>query len=250
MKHGTLVLPTDRARDFIDLIGEKTNMQFEDMNARDMQRPYKKYIQRIDEMERILRFLGDEVGKIPSVHVLKDYLDDFLAHTNDYKLDDVESQLKRIHDDFVQFKENNSSLVSKRNAALEELYVVKTALVQIGHRSSGKSQVVGKEAEQFDYEEAQSLLADEDSKRRGETMFSNIAGVIPQDEQDRFARALFRATRGNTFVHFQEIHEPMQDPKSGKAVKKSVFVVYFQDQRSQSISAMPIACTKSAAHQG
>merc|ERR1719478_509000 len=67
-----------------------------------------------------------------------------------------------------------------------------------------------------------------------EKPFSNIAGVIPQDEQDRFARALFRATRGNTFVHFQEIHEPMQDPKSGKAVKKSVFVIYFQDQRAPS----------------
>jgi V-type H+-transporting ATPase subunit a len=238
MKHGTLVLPTDRARDFIDLIGDKTNMQFEDMNARDMQRPYKRYIQRIDEMERILRFLGDEVTKIPSAHVVKDNLDDFLAHSNDYKLDDVESRLKRIHEDFVRFKENNSSLVSKRNAALEELYVVRTALVQIGHRSTGQSQVVGKAAEKLDYEETQLLIGDDDSKRRGETMFSNIAGVIPQDEQDRFARSLFRATRGNTYVHFQEIHEPMQDPKTGKAMKKSVFVVYFQDQRSQSISAM------------
>ena len=27
-------------------------------------------------------------------------------------------------------------------------------------------------------------------------MFSNIAGVIHQEEQDRFARMLFRATRG------------------------------------------------------
>eukprot|EP00411_Alexandrium_monilatum_P106457 CAMPEP_0175782814 /NCGR_PEP_ID=MMETSP0097-20121207/77981_1 /TAXON_ID=311494 /ORGANISM="Alexandrium monilatum, Strain CCMP3105" /LENGTH=50 /DNA_ID=CAMNT_0017093655 /DNA_START=45 /DNA_END=194 /DNA_ORIENTATION=+ len=42
MKHGTLVLPIDRARQFIDLIGHNTKMQFEDMNARDMHRPYKK----------------------------------------------------------------------------------------------------------------------------------------------------------------------------------------------------------------
>merc|ERR1719269_141930 len=65
MKHGTLVLPVDRARHFINLIGACTNMQFEDMNARDMHRPYRKYIQRIDEMERILRFLTDELAKIP-----------------------------------------------------------------------------------------------------------------------------------------------------------------------------------------
>jgi len=72
-----------------------------------------------------------------------------------------------------------------------------------------------------------------------ETMFNNIAGVIPQAEQDRFARALFRSTRGNTFTHFQQIFEPMQDPKSGKAVIKAVFVIYFQDHRSgPSLSAM------------
>jgi V-type H+-transporting ATPase subunit a len=247
MKHGTLVLPTDRARDFIDLIGAKTNMQFEDMNARDMHRPYKKYIQRIDEMERILRFLLDEVGRIPAAYVIKDNLDDFLQHSDDYKLDDVEANLKRLYGDFVQFKENNSNLVSKRNAALEERYVVQTAAAQIGHRSSaiGRSQVVRDEADQFEFEVTQSLLdsgvAQDTGRRAGvETMFNNIAGVIPQAEQDRFARALFRATRGNTFTHFQQIFEPMQDPKSGKAVNKSVFVIYFQDthRAGPSLSAM------------
>ena len=69
MKHGTLVVPVERAREFIDLIGaelrnavcsapscafwcftaclrsykgKNTKMQFEDMNVRDMHRPYKK----------------------------------------------------------------------------------------------------------------------------------------------------------------------------------------------------------------
>jgi len=232
MKHGTLVLPVDRARDFVDLIGEKTNMQFEDMNVRDMQRPYKKYIQRIDEMERILRFLGDEISRIPEARVEKDNLEDFLAHSNDYKLDDIEVALKRIYGEFTQFKENNGSLVTKRNAALEELYVMKTAIAQIGHHSSARSLPMGDDAD----DATQSLLAED--RRSGDTKFSNIAGVIPQDEQDRFARALFRATRGNTFAHFQEIHEPMEDPKTGKAVKKSVFVIYFQDSRSPALSAM------------
>ena len=50
------------------------------------------------------------------------------------------ARLKRIHADFVQFRENNSDLLSKRNAALEELYVVKMAAAQIGLKSSGRSQ--------------------------------------------------------------------------------------------------------------
>lgn len=63
MKYGTLVLPVDRARQFIDIIGASTKMQFEDMNARNLHRPYKKYIQRIDEMERILRFILGSSGR-------------------------------------------------------------------------------------------------------------------------------------------------------------------------------------------
>jgi len=240
MKHGTLVLPVDRARDFVDLLGDKTNMQFEDMHVRDMSRPYKKYIQRIDEMERILRFLTDEIARIPEAEIEKENLDDFLVHANEYKLDDVESQLKRFHTDFVQFKENNSDLSAKRNAALEERYVVQTAMAQIGHRPAGQRSQAAQD-DRFEFEASRHLLDEQqDSSRRGmDTMFSNIAGVIPQDEQDRFARALFRATRGNTFTHFQQIFEPMQDPKSGKAVSKSVFVIYFQESRSGSMmSAM------------
>merc|ERR1719181_2224755 len=81
MKHGTLVLPVDRARHFINLIGACTNMQFEDMNARDMHRPYKKYIQRIDEMERILRFVNDEFQRVPEAQqVITGNVDDFLTH--------------------------------------------------------------------------------------------------------------------------------------------------------------------------
>eukprot|EP00438_Fugacium_kawagutii_P003611 Skav221988 [mRNA] locus=scaffold4787:24791:34067:- [translate_table: standard] len=165
MKHGTLVVPVDRAREFIDLIGVEVNDG--------------RYIQRIDEMERIIRFLLEELTKVPGASPVRHNVDAFLDHSDDYKLDDVEAKLHNIHKEFIQFKEHL------------------------------------------------------------ETMFSNIAGVIHQEEQDRFARMLFRATRGNTFTHFQQIFEPMRDPKTGREVHKSVFVIYFQDHRiGASVSAM------------
>jgi len=128
MKHGTLVLPVDRARHFVDLIGSCTNMQFEDMNAKDMHRPYKKYIQRIDEMERILRFLKEELDRVPEAQVITNNTDNFVQHADSYKLDEVEAMLKQTNQDFLQFKENNAQLLEKRNAALEERYVVQTAI--------------------------------------------------------------------------------------------------------------------------
>ncbi|EER00628.1 conserved hypothetical protein, partial [Perkinsus marinus ATCC 50983] len=61
MKHGTLVLPVDRAREFVDVIGYSTRIEFEDMNSASMHRNYRKYIQRIEELERIIRFLEVEI---------------------------------------------------------------------------------------------------------------------------------------------------------------------------------------------
>eukprot|EP00418_Pyrodinium_bahamense_P090121 CAMPEP_0179025010 /NCGR_PEP_ID=MMETSP0796-20121207/7754_1 /TAXON_ID=73915 /ORGANISM="Pyrodinium bahamense, Strain pbaha01" /LENGTH=847 /DNA_ID=CAMNT_0020720997 /DNA_START=44 /DNA_END=2587 /DNA_ORIENTATION=+ len=251
MKHGTLVLPIDRARQFIDLIGAHTKMMFEDMNARDMHRPYKKYIQRIDEMERILRFLMDELTKVPGTEVIKNNVDSFLEHADDYKLDEVEARLKQIYQGFILFKENNAKLTGRRNAALEERYVVQTAIAsmaQTSQQSQRPSSSFREDGDQFEFAASRSLLDDEEgaaNRRTLETMFSNIAGVIPQAEQDRFARTLWRATRGNTFTHFQQIFEPMQDPKTGREVHKSVFVIYFQDTRpGSSISAMSEKITK------
>lgn len=236
MKHGTLVLPVDRARHFIDLIGYNTSMQFEDMNARDMHRPYKKHIQRIDEMERILRFLMDEITRIPDSEVIANNVQSFLHNADEFKLDDVEMRLKRTHQDFIQFKENNVKLAEKRNAALEERYVVQTAIASM--RSRGTTRQTNDEP--FEYSASSSLLEGEEGRSRTlETMFSTVAGVIPQAEQDRFARALFRTTHGNTFTHFQQIPEPIQEPKTGKEIHKSVFVIYFQDHRAgSSMSAM------------
>ena len=251
MKHGTLVLPTDHAKEFIELIGQSTAMQFEDMNARNMHRPYKKYIQRIDEMERILRFLNDELDRVPHEEVIENNVTSFLENADKYKMDEVEARLKQIHREFIQFKENNANLTAKRNATLEERAVIQTAIVSMAQISTNprgaRDLRMNQDGDEFEYEASRSLLDDEEGGQRRtlDTMFSNIAGVIAQADQDRFARHLHRATRGNTFINFQQIFEPMKDPKTGREMHKSVFVIYFQDHRAgSSISAMCEKITK------
>merc|ERR1719199_1985784 len=82
----------------------------------------------------------------------------------------------------------------------------------------------GDDGDAFDYDASRSLLGGEEGTdaRHTDSMFSNIAGVILQEDQDRFSRMLFRATRGNTFTNFQQIFEPMIDPKTGHNVQKLV----------------------------
>eukprot|EP00922_Rhytidocystis_sp_ex-Travisia-forbesii_P060836 GHVS01090244.1.p1 GENE.GHVS01090244.1~~GHVS01090244.1.p1 ORF type:complete len:839 (+),score=131.33 GHVS01090244.1:129-2645(+) len=244
MKHGTLVLPSDRAREFVDVLGRASYIQFVDMNEYSMRRQYRKYIQRIDETERILRFLFDEISKLPGAQVCKNKVDNFLESDTCYQLDRVEETLNKLYVQFVRFRDNNGDLLEQKNTAVEEKNVLIAATHQLqegAHHGpiEGRPSVDLASQALLEAEDAVVLSSGDDLAGRGgggggrdentSMTFSNLAGVILSSEQERFARTLYRATRGNTYTYFQPIEsDRISDIKSGKAVKKSVFVIYFQ----------------------
>ncbi|KFH05100.1 putative vacuolar proton translocating ATPase subunit [Toxoplasma gondii MAS] len=109
MCRGTLVLPSEGARDFLDAIGSKVQVQFVDMNAQSLCRQYKRYVQRLEEMERILRFLFAEIEKHTSTK-LEDRLD--LDATSDGSLSDGEFE----SEDSLEFLRRSLSLSGAREA--------------------------------------------------------------------------------------------------------------------------------------
>jgi V-type H+-transporting ATPase subunit a len=54
MRSGTLVVPLERARHFINVVGSGVNLEFVDSNEEKLatKRPYLSHVRRIDEMER------------------------------------------------------------------------------------------------------------------------------------------------------------------------------------------------------
>lgn len=58
--------------------------------------------------------------------------------------------------------------------------------------------------------------------------FSYMAGVVGADDRSRFERQLFRTTRGNCYVRFAEIEQPISDPATGEQVMKLVFIVFYK----------------------
>mmetsp|Transcript_72750 Transcript_72750/g.151907 ORF Transcript_72750/g.151907 Transcript_72750/m.151907 type:complete len:811 (-) Transcript_72750:188-2620(-) len=217
MKYGLLVLPVQDARRYIEKIGKETAIQFEDMNAREMRRPYRKHIQRIDEMERILRFMLEEIGKLDGCTITKNKLDEFMATDSSYKLDEVEGELQQLYSSFVKFKENNMNLVAEKNQAVEEKEVISAALQILGG-SAGSG--VG------DIDALRRPMLEDDAL--GGRRLGYVSGVVMKTDEQRFARALWRTSRGNVFVQFSPIREKVIDPKTAQVVDKSVFVIYFQ----------------------
>ena len=70
--------------------------------------------------------------------------------------------------------------------------------------------------------------------------FSYIAGVVDADDRNRFERQLFRTTRGNCYVRFAPIDNPISDPTTGESVMKLVFIVFYKVRRS--IASLLIQC--------
>eukprot|EP00923_Selenidium_pygospionis_P014360 GHVN01024654.1.p1 GENE.GHVN01024654.1~~GHVN01024654.1.p1 ORF type:complete len:851 (-),score=147.66 GHVN01024654.1:264-2816(-) len=226
MKHGTLVLPPDRCRELIDLVGRRTALQVTDMNASSMQRAYNKYIQRIEECERILRFLQEEIDRLPQAAALLQggKTEEFLGYDEEYSLDKVEESLTNLHSQFTKFRDNNLDLVRQRNLVLEQQCVVQAALNSLAPTEGDEA--VESLLSEGNFEDTEAAFGGPSAMH-----FSNISGVLPLCNLDQFSRTVFRATRGNAFTHTETISKSFQDERSGKEVSKAVAVVHFQGGR-------------------
>ncbi|KAF4691794.1 H(+)-transporting V0 sector ATPase subunit a [Perkinsus olseni] len=240
MKHGTLVLPTDRARQFIDVIGYSTRIEFEDMNSASMNRNYRKYVQRIEELERIIRFLEAEIEEAaPHTRIRKGHIDAFLMDTADnYRLDTLEADLKRLYQRFVEVpgEQRGTHIIAERSVGgeIRDGQFDNYALVTITLSSSDLSSTALMSPHEASLiEEGEALTGGYGGRSSRSTAgVTCIAGVILQSDQARFARVLFRATFGNTFTDFVQIPEALRDAKTGENEYYSVFVVYFQGYSS------------------
>ncbi|CAK9070936.1 unnamed protein product [Durusdinium trenchii] len=194
-----------------------------------MRRPYRKHIQRIDEMERILRFLVGEISGIEGCEILKNKVDEFMRFEDAYTLEGVETELQSLYKHFMKFKENNVSLTNERNQAVEEAEVVAVAKVAaaqpvcvkggryVGGLHGRSPPGCGRRVLRSECQETTGGALDGEGevlKRLG-----YLAGVVPKVDEQRFTRALWQ---------FTPISETVKDPKTGQEVQKSVFVVYFQ----------------------
>ena len=99
LRRGTLIIPSERARGYIDVIGHQLNMQFEDMNvANDQRRPFRRYIQRIDEVERMIRILADDIKAISDISLVRSRHESFLQRECKYRFDEIENEIKKRYE--------------------------------------------------------------------------------------------------------------------------------------------------------
>eukprot|EP00741_Cyanophora_paradoxa_P003677 tig00000093_g3574.t1 len=227
-----LFIQNEAAHDTVDELGNLGLIQFKDLNADKsaFQRNFANDVKRCDEIERKLRFMAEQIEKagIDPERVPRKPKRMTAADLDTVMFDEFEKELK-------QMNENKEMLDRNYNELVEMKYVLEKG-VQFFEQASAMARAApqGDLLDQ-DVEERLPLRRREEERAATRTTraLGFIAGVIVRDKRASFERVMFRATRGNMFVRFSEIDEPITDPHTGDKVNKNVFIVFYSGERAQ-----------------
>lgn len=216
-------IASDIKREVVSALGEHGNVQFRDLNAKvsAFQRSFVKEIRKIDNAERQIRFLKSEI------EARKIFTAPAAEHVavapNPSDVDELSDKLSTLEERVAQLKDSESTLLKKEMELVERRYVLRGVGTVFNKKTSIESNnetaplLASEEPEEDDIEAGPGAsLANVDF----------VSGVISKEKVAILERILWRALRGNLLLREVEIEEPIYDPKSGKKIPKSVFVVF------------------------
>jgi V-type H+-transporting ATPase subunit a len=245
MEYISLIVNEDAAHDCLADLGKLSVVQFTDLNPdlTPFQRRYVSYVKRCDELERKLRFFAAECDKFNLELAPAGDVDTFVNspthgkdHTSAQLLETLEVELEQYENQLKELNSYSEKLTIEYNEKVElqevlekarkffmtdapRLAVSELSATRFGRATDGRTET---------------LLGEGDVGRDLDMRFSSITGVVSTEEKARFERMIFRATRGNCFVRFAPIKQPITDPQTGELVEKSVFIVFYKSASIES----------------
>jgi len=242
-----LFVQVDAAPDTVDELGKLGLIQFRDLNPETstFQRNFVNIIKRCDEMDRQLRFFkdkirrekmsilvengrsSDELAEIEAENRTDEYLEE------DYRkisMDELQAQFEALEKEMIELDTNQETLTRNYNELIELRHVL------------AKDSTFFSESEMRDeappvMSESTALL--DEQRTELNSVFSKaiklgfVTGVIPRSKFNSFERVLWRATRGNLFMKHADIEEEIYDPQTDVLAQKTVFIIFYQGDRSQ-----------------
>lgn len=222
------------------------------------QRRFVSYVKRCDELERKLRFFVGEIEKFELDMVSAGNVDLFvnspalvsgtgdgskksgaqLLESLEVELDGYESQLRELnsYSEKLTTEYNEKVELQEVLEKARRFFMTDAPRLAVSELTSGAA----------DTSDTGLLQTDNAPRPDLDMRFSSITGVVATEEKVRFERMIFRATRGNCYVRFAPIKQPITDPETGMSVEKSVFIIFY---KSESIELkLKRICDAFAAH--
>jgi len=188
MEYWSVAIPQNASHKVVAALGKLGSIQFVDLNQEltAFQRRFVDQVKRCNSLERILEFFQEVIDQhgipIPDLLETQNPLEDGSTQT----LADLEEIITENEEDLRTFTENEKKLQEVYNSCLEKKYVYKEILSNQRDRS---------------------LVDEAEGVGISGVKFSYLAGVIDAEEKVSFAKMIFRASRGNCFVRFEDINE-------------------------------------------
>jgi len=240
MKYISLIVNEDAAHDCLADLGKLGVIQFTDLNP-DMtpfQRRYVPFVKRCDELERKLRFFSVECEnfdlEIQNAGTIDSFLDEVSEPSNKeggvQLLDSLESELEGFDSQLRELNKYSTKLTSEYNEKVELQEVLEKArrFFMTDAPRLAVSELTTADDIDGDGRTDNLLEAEGGTAREMDMRFSSMTGVVSKDEKTRFERMIFRATRGNCYIRFAPIQQPITDPLSGALVEKCVFIIFYK----------------------
>lgn len=239
MEYISIIINEDASHDCLADLGKLGVIQFTDLNPdlTPFQRRYVSYVKRCDELERKLRYFKTEIDKFDLESASAGTIDQFLESdplvsttgeaSNGKLLESLEAELEVYETQLKELNSYSEKLTVEYNEKVELQEVYEKAryfFMTDAPRLASSDRRGSRSAERS------SLLEHSDSRPEMDMRFSFITGVIASEECARFERMVFRTTRGNCYVRFAGIQQPITDPSTGQLLEKSVFIVFYKSQ--------------------
>uniref|UniRef100_A0A8C4LT90 V-type proton ATPase subunit a n=1 Tax=Equus asinus asinus TaxID=83772 RepID=A0A8C4LT90_EQUAS len=216
-----LFLQVEAAYCCVAELGELGLVQFKDLNVavNSFQRKFVNEVRRCESLERILRFLEDEMQNEVEVQLPEKSPPTPLPR----EMITLETALEKLEGELQEANQNHQ--------ALKKSFLELTELKHLLKKTQDFFETETNLADDFFIEDTSGLLELRATPAYMTGKLGFTAGVINRERMASFERLLWRVCRGNIYLKFNEMDMVLEDPVTKEEIKKNIFIIFYQGEQ-------------------
>uniref|UniRef100_G1Q6M8 V-type proton ATPase subunit a n=1 Tax=Myotis lucifugus TaxID=59463 RepID=G1Q6M8_MYOLU len=223
-----LFLQVEAAYCCVAELGELGLVQFKDLNVdvNSFQRKFVNEVRRCESMERILRFLEDEIKNEIEVQWLEKSPPTPLPR----EMISLETVLEKLEGELQEANQNHQALKKSFLELTELKYLLKKTQ---DFFENGQDRSVSQNSwfEQIWDLDTSGLLELRAMPAYMAGKLGFTAGVINRERMASFERLLWRVCRGNIYLKFSEMDTVLEDPVTDLKMTWDMFIIFYQGEQ-------------------
>ncbi|XP_006861227.1 PREDICTED: V-type proton ATPase 116 kDa subunit a isoform 4 [Chrysochloris asiatica] len=216
-----LFLQVEAAYCCVAELGELDLVQFKDLNVNvnSFQRKFVNEVRRCESLERILRFLEDEMKNEVVIQVPEKYPPSPLPR----EMITLETILEKLEKELQEANNNQQDL--------KKSFLKLTELKHLLKKTQDFFETEANLTDDFFTEDTSGLLELRTSPSSMPGKLGFTAGVIGRERMAAFERLLWRVCRGNIYFRFSEMDMFLEDPVTKEDINKYIFIIFYQGEQ-------------------